>query len=381
MSSQRDKVLIVDDDPEVRSLLRENVLNGNRYEVFEAADGADGLAQASAHKPDLVLLDLVMPGLSGADFLVGLRSKGFTNPIIVITKRGSEAMAIDCFRLGAMDYITKPLREAEILRAVEHALEEVRLRRERQELLERLQTSNQQLEGRLHALTTLSKIGKDVSSMLNLEQLFDRVLDAAISITSSDHAMLMLYDEESQKLILRAGKNMSLVMQERLGEALNDPIAGLVMTSGEPFTGAGEALQQFHVSSEVHAVIYAPMIIQGKVVGALTVGNHRKRRTFDDSLAFLLEILAGYAAIAIVNGRLFTALEKRARRMERSYEDLKLRDAKQQRVIAGIDGLQQSVFTLQAEIKRTKSGAVSQKLIDGLNDFSQQIAELMNAGR
>src|SRR5436190_743257 len=150
-----------------------------------------------------------------------------------------EADAIDSFRLGATDYLTKPLREAEALRTIEHGLEEVRLRRERKELLDRLQESNKQLEARLKALTTLSAIGKSVTGMLNLEQLFERVLQAAIGMTEADHATLLLREEESHRLMLRAGKNMTLVMQERLGEPVNDEIANLVMTSREPLTVAG----------------------------------------------------------------------------------------------------------------------------------------------
>src|SRR5688572_32499003 len=137
----------------------------------------------------------------------------------------------------------------------------------------------------------------------------------------------MLYDEESRKLILRAGRNLTLVMQEKLGEAINDEIAGFVMTSGEVFIGAGEALKRYRASSDLQAVIYAPMMIQSKAIGVLTVGNHKKRRTFDPNVGSLLEILTGYAAIAIANARLFTALERRAREMERAYEELKARKA------------------------------------------------------
>ena len=80
---QRDKVLIVDDDPEVRMLLREQVLNDGRFEVYEAKDGQDGLEQVKTCTPDLIVLDLVMPGLSGKDFLVALSSQGYAGPIIV----------------------------------------------------------------------------------------------------------------------------------------------------------------------------------------------------------------------------------------------------------------------------------------------------------
>src|SRR5690349_9130294 len=111
MPNQRDKVLIIDDDADTRSLFHDQVLDARRFEVMEARDGAEGLNQIGADGPDMILLDLVMPGLSGADFLVALKSKGFSGPVIVMPKRGNEASAIDCFRLGATDYLTKPVRE------------------------------------------------------------------------------------------------------------------------------------------------------------------------------------------------------------------------------------------------------------------------------
>src|SRR5258708_12087897 len=325
------KILIVDDDPEVRSLLREQVLDARRYEVIEAQDGPEGLSKVSSHNPDLIILDLIMPGLRGADFLVALKSHGYAGPVIVSTKRGSEAEAIDCLRLGATDYLTKPVREAEALRIIEHGLEEVHLRRERKDLLERLQVTNKQLENRLQTLTTLSSIGKSVASMVNLEQLFERVLEAAVTMTQADHATLLLRDEESQRLILRAGKNMPLVMQEKLGEPVNDDIANLVMTSGEPLMAMGDGLKRFKVSADILAVIYAPMTIQSKAIGVITVGNHRKRRGFDENMASVLDMLAGYGAIAIANARLFSALERRARNMEHAYEELKARAASRER--------------------------------------------------
>ncbi len=381
MSRQPDKVLIVDDDPDVRSLLRDEVLTADRFQVFEAKDGPEGLEQVRSQNPDLILLDLVMPGLSGADFLVALNAQGYAGPIIVETKRGNEAMAIDCFRLGATDYLTKPLREAEVLQVIERGLKEVRLRRERRELLERLQESNKQLEARIRSLTTLGSVGKSVSGMLDMDQLFAHLLEAAVSLSGADHATLLLREDDSNHLLLRAGKNMTLVMQERLGEAVNDDIASLVMTSGEPLLIAGDTLKRFRASSDLFAAIYAPLMIQGKAIGVLTVGNHRKRRIFDNSMPGLLEILAGYAAIAIVNARLFTALERRARNVEQAYEELKVKEASRERAMAGIVSLQQSLVEVRSDLTRLmrESGALPKKVSEPLSELNQKINGLLNS--
>ncbi len=381
MPNQADRVLIVDDDPEVRSLLREQVLNSPRFEVLEAKDGPDGLQQVRTHNPDLIILDLVMPGLSGTDFLVALKAQGYSGPIIVQTKRGNEGAAIDSFRLGATDYFTKPLREAEVLQVIERGLEEVRLRRERRELLERLQQTNKQLEARIRDLTTLNSVGKTVTSLYDLEQLFARVLEAAISIAEADHATLLLRDEDTNRLILRAGKNMTLVMQEKLGMAVKDEIADLVMISGEATMFSGDGLKHFRSSTDLLATIYAPLMIQGKAIGVLTVGNHRKRRAFDSNVTSLIDILAGYAAIAIVNARLFAALERRAHTVEAAYEALKAREASRDRALAGLMSLRQPLEALKADIKRLvrDSGALPGKLAEPLGALSKKVSDLLES--
>ncbi len=381
-SQQRDRILIVDDDPEVRSLLREQVLNAARFEVFEAKDGPDGLSQIKRAAPDLIVLDLVMPGLSGSDFLVALNAQGYAGPIIVATKRGNEAMAIDAFRLGATDYLTKPLREAEVLRAIEHGLSEVRLRRERKNLMEQLQQSNRKLEARVNELTTLSGIGKSVTTVFDLQQLFNQVLDAAIFMTEADHATLLLYDDVANRLILRTGKNLTLVMQERLGEPVNDDLATLVMTSGQPLTANGDSLRRFRVTADLLAVIYAPLMIKGKAIGVLTVGNHRKRRVFDDSLLQILEILADYAAIGIANARLFNALESRARSTERAYEELKTRDLRREKLLSSVVGLRQPLVNVHSDLKQltnTNPGTLPKALNGHVSELERMIASLLTS--
>jgi two-component system NtrC family sensor kinase len=381
-SEQRDKVLIIDDDPDMRELLREQVLSPQRYEVFEANDGSDGLVKVRECTPELIILDMIMPGLSGKDFLVALRNTGYVGPILMSLKRGNEMMAIDCFRLGATDFLTKPIREAEVLQAVERGFEEVRLRRERQSLTTQLQESNRQLEARIKDLTTLSTIGRSVSSLLDLTQLFNRILDAAISMAASDHATLILREEETNRLILRAGKNMTLVMQERLGEPINDELASFIMTSSEPFNGAGDTLKRFKgMSSDLIAAVYVPLIIQDKPIGVLTVGNHRKRRAFDDNLTSLLGILADYAAIAIVNARLFNALEARARNVEHAYNELRSRDAERERIMSGILALRNPMIALQGDLKKMtySSGTLPRTVIDGLTTIGQRIAQVLES--
>lgn len=310
--SQKERILIVDDDPDVRDLLMDQIFHPNKFEVFEARDGAEGLDIAGKQSIDLIYLDLVMPSLTGKDMLVGLRSRNYRGPVIVGVKRGQETSAIEAFRFGATDYITKPIREAEMQSVVTRALADVRLRKERDQLFEKLEKTNTQLQDRVQQLTTLQQLGQKLTAMHSLEGMFDAVLAGAVEVTKADHASLILHDEQNDQFILRAGKNLTLVMQEKLGEVIKDDLARLVVTSQEPIVTSGEGLKRFRISRDILAVVYAPMTANGRAIGVLTVGNHRKRTPFDEDLGPLVSALADYVAIAIVNARLFVELERRA---------------------------------------------------------------------
>ncbi|MBI2462378.1 MAG: response regulator, partial [Candidatus Rokubacteria bacterium] len=101
------RILIVDDEPEMVRGLEDN-LRFEGYQTLSAANGRDGLALALREGPDLVLLDVMMPGMSGWDLLRALRQKGVDVPIIMLTARGEEVDRVLGLELGADDYVTKP---------------------------------------------------------------------------------------------------------------------------------------------------------------------------------------------------------------------------------------------------------------------------------
>jgi DNA-binding response OmpR family regulator len=113
------RVLVVEDDEGIREMLKYN-LTAAGFSVQEASDGASGLRTARTSRPDLVLLDLMLPGMSGFDFCRALR-KSSRVPIIIITAKDSEVDKIVGLELGADDYITKPFSIREVLARV-HAV-------------------------------------------------------------------------------------------------------------------------------------------------------------------------------------------------------------------------------------------------------------------
>jgi DNA-binding response OmpR family regulator len=115
------RVLVVEDDAAIRRGLVD-ALQFSGYEVLQAGNGSDGLAQALRATYDLLLLDLILPGPSGFEILEALRAARPTLPVIILTARGEESDRVKGLRLGADDYVVKPFSVRELLARVEAVL-------------------------------------------------------------------------------------------------------------------------------------------------------------------------------------------------------------------------------------------------------------------
>ncbi|WP_071027253.1 response regulator transcription factor [Peptoniphilus raoultii] len=111
-----DKILIVEDDLDINNLLK-IILEKNSYSVKQAFTGADGLTRLEENF-DLVLLDLMMPVLSGEEMIKKMRSDSHNEPVIVITAKIDEETKNKVFEMGADDFITKPFKEQDLLNRV-----------------------------------------------------------------------------------------------------------------------------------------------------------------------------------------------------------------------------------------------------------------------
>ena len=111
------RILIVEDEPDMVLGLKDN-FEFEGYEVVTASDGAAGLERARSERPDLLILDIMLPRLSGLEVCKTLRAEGFRAPIIMLTARGQEIDKVVGLELGADDYVTKPFSIRELLARV-----------------------------------------------------------------------------------------------------------------------------------------------------------------------------------------------------------------------------------------------------------------------
>ncbi|MCB9080006.1 MAG: response regulator [Anaerolineaceae bacterium] len=323
-------VLVVDNREDSIKFLRTYVLEPNGYKMLEATDGADALKIALSKKVDLIISDLVMPRMGGLELLEALNHRGIDTPTILMTFHGSEGTAVRAFRLGARDYIIKPFAIDEMLTAIDKALTEARLRQERDTLTQTVLKVNQQLESRMQELRFLYGIGRSVTSLRDIEQILNRIVDAAAFLTEAEEGSIMLIDEESGDLYLRAARGLNERKASSFRIKMHDSIAGQVVKSGQPISIGGQNEDDsFKVKTGyfVKSLLNVPIKNKDEIIGVLAVNNKDTAKAFTDRHLNLLTALADYASVAIDNARMYAQLtadieqaKKTGRRLEHLVE-------------------------------------------------------------
>lgn len=307
MAKQGERILIVESDPITSDLIANQALGDQGHEIKVVGEANEAIQEALSFSPDVVIANLDLPGLSGKDLMVALASQNLQIPVIMIASQGQEKDIIRAFRLGAADYIGAPIREAEVLAAVERALKTVRARKEREKLSRRLQRTNQELEKRVTELMTLFDVGKAVISITDQKKLFDEIIKGAVKITQADYGWLLIRDERTKEYILRAQLNLPASLAAHLGKAWDDGLSSLVARSGESFSIYGESFERFALSKLGRSVLVAPAKVGSQVL-ALLVVMRKEAQEFTTSDQAMLEGVSDYAAISLVNAHLFKAL-------------------------------------------------------------------------
>jgi len=319
MRTSRERVLLVESDPEISDLISRQTLQSLGYQVQVSRTASAAIQEVSRFSPDIIITNLNLPDLSGKDMLVALSSQGINAPVIVIAQKGMEGDLIQAFRLGATDYLLWPMREPEIVSAVERVIKQVRARRERETLARQLKQTNDELQQRVRELTTIFAIGKAVTSITIQRELFEKIVEGAVYVTEADSGWLLLREERNKVFNLAAQRNLPKTIAAKINQPWDDGISSLVALSGETLSISGEPLSRFKVAQLGQSALVVPVKLKKEVVGLLVVVR-KEPHPFSPSNRTLLEAVADYASISLVNASLFRALEERARSLQQAAE-------------------------------------------------------------
>jgi two-component system nitrogen regulation response regulator NtrX len=140
----KSRILVIDDEAAIRDSLR-MTLEYEGYEFVGAATGQEGLALAEKDTPDLVILDVKMPGMDGIEVLDRLRSMNETLPVVVVSGHGTIGTAVEATKKGAFDFIEKPFASERVLVSLRNALDQRRLRDENRSLRKAVEVRHQMI--------------------------------------------------------------------------------------------------------------------------------------------------------------------------------------------------------------------------------------------
>src|SRR5580765_919344 len=138
----KSRILVIDDEAEIRRSVR-MILEYEGYEVIEASSGPEGVTLAEREAPDLVFLDIKMPGMDGLDALQRIRTSNDALPVVIISGHGTVSTAVEATKAGAFDFIEKPLASERVLVTIRNALDQTRLRDENTSLKRAVEVRHQ----------------------------------------------------------------------------------------------------------------------------------------------------------------------------------------------------------------------------------------------
>ncbi len=319
----KDTIVVVDDDHLVASFIAGKLLPRLGYNALVANDGKSALELIQRNNISLMLLDLELPDMTGLDLLRQLNQEGHHLPTIMITGHGSESVAIEAFRLGVMDYLSKPIDTGALIEALNRGLTQTRLRREKEQL-------TNQLKEQVSWLTALVRVGRSITSSLETDEVLRRIVAAGVELTHAQEGFLALLDEGSNRLYLRAVKNIDMQKSETMRLAVDDSQVGAVVRTGKPYRtykSPDEPRLKVCTGYLVQSLIHVPVISHGKVIGVLSVDNPASAEPFDEDDETRLLSLADYAAVALENAQLYEQAQRELN--ERTRAELALRESEE----------------------------------------------------
>ncbi len=299
------KILIVDDQPDNLYVL-ERLLKGQKHQVLQAERGEQALQIAGQEMPDLILLDVMMPGLDGFEVVQRLRQDGSTRtiPVVLLTANApDQRLKIQALNLGADEYLTQPINNSELLARIRALL---RTKQAQDEL--------QSVNTQLRALLDVIQAG---TSSLALDDVARRLAEGAVRAASAEAASIWLLQDESFQLLAETGYPVDNAAGRRRLSLLAPPVLGDVARSREVrFGPTAELFGADHpYGTALVSAIILPLVHHGAVVGLLQLHSGRARHFTVDDVAFL-SAMANTAAASIQNARLFEETDRQRLRLK-----------------------------------------------------------------
>ncbi len=219
-----DRILVVDDDDGIKGLLND-FLTDLGYSVVTEENPLKALARLKRLKKDsidLIITDLMMPAMSGMDFIKEIRKRDTDIPVVMITAYPSIDIAVKVMKEGATDFIPKPFDIEHVRLVVRRAIEQGRLIRQNKDLkrkvkeFDEVKSVTKELQKKVSELSALYTISESLQHSYTTDGLFDKVIEVATSIAEAKTCGLWVLDGEGRHIVLEATKGMEHLVGKRL---------------------------------------------------------------------------------------------------------------------------------------------------------------------
>lgn len=344
------RVLAVDDQRYFRELI-EGLLTDEGYEVQTASSGEEALHILEREDFEIVVTDLVMPGIDGSQLVERIKERLPEQDIVMVTGVVDVKTAVEAMKLGATDYILKPFDRRILTGSLEKILQRRRLRDEHA----RLMAENLEIMGVLSLYERVAGL----FSTLSLEALSERLIEGLCLETRAQGGVLwVVEDMDDTRLVLQSARGIIRIDEEpeeldatRLGEEFHGlMLAGRSAT--RPLTRGGSHGQ----------ALYVPLRHSGSVLGIARLSDRLDSEAFGDRDRAAAEKFVGFGSVAVVNALRFRALERRSFRdpVTKAYTQAYFSDVVRNEIQkAGRFGHRFSLIKIEfdgvAEVRRARS--------------------------
>lgn len=298
----KELILLALDEPPTRQLLS-RALRALNYETEQVSNHAGVEKLILESNPSLIIISAYLGEENSIPLIEKLLAQHPTLPIIYMASGHSRTQTKAALRSGVSAYLEPPVNTDEIMAAIESSLE--RAKKVGDWLRLKINKSTTSLAKRLGELEILLQVSREITSSLDLDKVLQQVVDAAVELTNAEESSLLLLDEKTNELYMRAGNNFEKGFADSFRVPLEDSLAGEVVLSGKSLTYNKDKPLKIQTSYLIHALIYVPLKIRERIIGVLGVDNRIRQMPFSDRDTLLLSLLAESAAISIDNARLY----------------------------------------------------------------------------
>lgn len=312
-TKKKEQILGIISDAEIAYLM-EPILKSLGYEVVICADQKSAQKHLATETPILLIVAEILKDGNGLDFAYNFLQKLPLVPVILLAKEDTTELLKTCLHIGINNFLVTPLTADDIKTTVMGSINKARQMREWVLLESKRATAS--LKQKVDELQTLTHLGKSINRSLNLNNVLTSVVDIAVDLTNAEEGSLLLLDENTNELYIRASRNFQEEFVRTFRLPTEDSLAGTVIQSGKPMLLDENTPQKIKTSYLVYSLIYVPIQIGGQVIGILGVDNRSKNRSLNERDIKLLSAIAEYAATAIENARLYTNTIMERNKME-----------------------------------------------------------------